>query len=155
VGERQMRKRSHLSLSKASVMTLGRDALGADRLVYILAVNKPVKYTRGRSRIVYIGTTKRGVRRVAASVAHHAERLLRRPGLRSVDAHLLTYGAKRGARNLWAKLERAMLVIFKNEYGDIPLLNKVGMNFWPGKEFSYFSRHTLRKRVLEFDAATD
>lgn len=136
-------------------MTLGRGALGADRLVYILAANKPVKYPRGRSRIVYIGTTKRGVRRVASSVASRAEGLLGRPGLRTVDAHLLTYSGRPGAQKLWAKLERAMLFIFKYEYGDIPILNRVGRNIWPGKEFKYFSRRALHKRIREFDAAHD
>lgn len=146
-----MAKRSYIKLSRAPVMTLGRAALGADRLVYVLAVNKPVKYPRGRSRIVYIGTTKRGARRVAASVAHRADGLLGRPGLRTVDAHLLTYSGRPGARNMWAKLERAMLFMFKYEYGDIPLVNKVGRNIWPGKEFRYFTRRALLKRILEFD----
>lgn len=150
-----MPRKSYLSLSRAPVMTLGRGALGADRLVYILAANKPVKYPRGRSRIVYIGTTKRGVRRVASSVASRAEGLLGRPGLRTVDAHLLTYSGRPGAQKLWAKLERAMLFIFKYEYGDIPILNRVGRNIWPGKEFKYFSRRALHKRIREFDAAHD
>ena len=150
-----MIRKSHLSLSKAPIMTLGRRALGSDRLVYILAANKPVKYQQGRSRIVYIGTTKRGVRRVASSIAFRAEGLLRRPGLRSVDAHLLTYSGRPGAQKLWAKLERAMLFIFKLEYGDIPLLNRVGRNLWPGREFKFFNHRMLRKRIHEFDAAHD
>lgn len=150
-----MPRKSYLSLSRAPVMTLGRRALGADRLVYVPAANKPVKYPRGRSRIVYIGTTKRGVRRVASSVASRAEGLLGRPGLRTVDAHLLTYSGRPGAQKLWAKLERAMLFIFQYEYGDIPLMNKVGRNIWPGKEFKYFSRRALRKRIREFDEAHD
>jgi hypothetical protein len=135
-------------------MTLSRGALGADRLVYILAANKPIKYPQGRSRIVYVGTTKRGVRRVASSVAYRAEGILGRPGLKTVDAHLLTYSGRPGAQKLWAKLERAMLFIFKYEYGDIPILNKVGRNIWPGKEFTFFSRRALLKRIREFDAAS-
>ena len=31
----------------------------SDKVVYILAANKDFKYQNGRSRIVYIGTTKR------------------------------------------------------------------------------------------------
>ncbi len=148
-----MPRKSQLSLSKTSVMTLSRGALGADRLVYILAANKPIKYPQGRSRIVYVGTTKRGVRRVASSVAHRAEGILGRPGLKTVDAHLLTYSGRPGAQRLWAKLERAMLFIFKYEYGDIPILNKVGRNIWPGTEFKFFSRRALLKCIREFDAA--
>jgi hypothetical protein len=48
-----------------------------------------------------------------------------------------------------------MLIIFKEQYGDIPVLNKVGRNLWPGKEFQYFSRHTLRKRIREVDTIPD
>lgn len=132
-------------------MTLGRAALGADRLVYVLTVNKPVKYPRGRSRIVYIGTTKRGARRVASSVAHRAGALLERSGLTTVDAYLLTYTGRPGARSMWAKLERALLFMFKYEYGDIPLANKVGRNIWPGKEFRYFTRRALLAHILQFN----
>jgi len=132
-------------------MTLGRGALGTDRLVYILAANKPVKYPRGRSRIVYIGTTKRGVRRVASSVATRAEGLFEGRGMRTVNAHLLTYTRKSGGQKLWLKLERAILFMFQYQYGRIPLLNKVGSHFWPGKEFTHFSRRTLLKRIRAFE----
>lgn len=145
-----MSKKSHLKLSRVPVMTLSRGALGADQLVYLLAVNKPVKYLHGKSRIVYIGTTKRGVIRVASSVAHRSARVLQQPGLRTVEAHLLTYGGKPGVRKLWAKLERAMLIMFKFEYGDIPRLNQMGRNLWPGQEFKYFTRRALLKHSASF-----
>jgi hypothetical protein len=74
------RRKVHLSLSRQPVMTLGRKALRAARCVYILGTNKHVKYPNGRSRVVYIGTTKRGARRVASSVAYRAEEALERRG---------------------------------------------------------------------------
>lgn len=148
-----MARKLHLSLSRTPVMTLGRAALGADRLVYILAANRPVKYPRGRSRIVYIGTTKRGARRVASSVAHRAEGLFEGRGMRTVNAHLLTYTRRSGAQKLWLKLERALLFMFKYEYGTIPLLNRMGRHFWPGKEFAHFSKKTLLKRIRAFEQA--
>jgi hypothetical protein len=141
----------NLSLSRKPVMTLERSALKGDRVVYLLAANKPIKYPRGRSRIVYIGTTRRGVRRVASSVAHHAERVMARPGIRAVHAHLLRYTRRAGPWRAWMKLERAILFMFQYEYGGIPILNKVGLNFWPGEEFKYFSRKTLVKRIREFE----
>jgi hypothetical protein len=49
------------------------------------------------------------------------------------------------------KLERAILFMSQYEYGGIPILNKVGMNLWPGEEFKYFSRKTLVKRIREFE----
>jgi hypothetical protein len=134
-------------------MTLGRAALGTERLVYILAANKLLKYPRGRSRIVYIGTTKRGVRRVASSVAGRAAALFERRGVRRVDAHLLTYTRRSGGQKLWLKLERAILFMFKYEYGTIPVLNKMGKNFWPGKEFAHFNKKALLKRIRAFEGA--
>src|SRR4051812_29720185 len=110
-------------------MTLGRKALHAARCVYILVTNKHVKYPNGKSRVVYIGTTKRGARRVASSVAYRAEEALERRGSHTVDAHLLTYTGRTGKHNLWRHLERAALVMFQLEYGSIPILNKMGKNF--------------------------
>jgi hypothetical protein len=54
---------------------------------------------------------------------------------------------------LWLKLEPALLFMFQYEYGDIPILNKVGRHIWPGKEFAYFSRRALLKRIREFERA--
>lgn len=146
-----MPKKLLLSLSREPVMTLGRAALGADRLVFFIAANRPIKYPRGRSRIVYIGTTKRAVRRIASSVAHRAEELFSRPGVRTIDAYLLTYTRRVGPQKVWLTLERAMLFMFKYEYGDIPILNRLGRRVWPVEEFSYFSRQALLKRIREFE----
>ena len=145
------KRKVHLGLSKQPVMTLGRKALWADRCVYILVTNKRVKYQNGKSRVVYIGTTKRGARRVASSLAHRAEEALERRGFRAVDAHLLTYTGRTGKQNLWKKLERAALVMFRTEYGSIPILNRVGKHFWPGSEFDHFSKWTLLKKLREFE----
>jgi hypothetical protein len=41
-------------------------------MVYILAANKDFKYQNGRSRIIYIGATKRGAGRPAASAVNKA-----------------------------------------------------------------------------------
>ena len=146
-----MTRRLHISLSPSPVMTLSRAALAKERLVYVLASNKLVKYPRGRSRIVYVGTTKRGVRRVAASVAGRAEGLFERRGIRGVNAHLLTYTRGTGGHDLWLKLERAVLFMFRFEYGTIPILNKMGKNFWPGKEFAHFNKKALLKRIRTFE----
>jgi len=147
-----MARRLHVSLSRSPVMTLSRSAIGNERLVYLLAANKLVRYPRGRSRIVYVGTTKRGVRRVAASVAGRAEALFERRGIRGVNAHLLTYTKGSGAHALWLKLERAVLFMFKFEYGTIPVLNKMGKNFWPGTEFAHFNKKALLKRIRTFES---
>lgn len=146
-----MPKKLMLSLSKKPVMTLGRNALHADRLVYFLVTNKPIKYPQGKSRIVYVGTTEVGARRVASSIASRAEGILKKPGFKKVDAYLLTYTRRIGPQEVWFKLERAILIMFLFEYGRIPFLNRVGHKLWPGKEFDYFSRNTLLKCIRAFE----
>jgi len=41
-----------------------------EKLVYILLAPKPQKYPRGRSRIMYVGTTEKGISRIAGSVSN-------------------------------------------------------------------------------------
>ncbi len=144
-------RKSRLHLTREAVMTIRRGALTADRLVYLLAANRPIRYEKGRSRIVYIGTTKKGVRRVAGSVAYRAEELLQRRGFKEVEAYILTYGAKPGVKNMWSKLERATLFMFRYQYGDIPELNAQGKNIWEDDAFRYFNRGSLLRllRTLE------
>jgi hypothetical protein len=146
------KRKVKVSLSSEAVITLGHKAIRSDRCVYVLVTNKHVKYRNGKSRIVYIGTTKRGVRRVASSVAHRAEDALEQRGARTVQAHLLTYTGRTGKHNLWKHLERAALVMFQIEYGSIPILNRVGKHFWPGTEFDHFSKRTLLRKLQQFDS---
>lgn len=57
-------------------VTITRTATKSTELVYIAVANKPVKYPEGRSKIVYIGTTKNGAERIAASAAAKAKDIL-------------------------------------------------------------------------------
>jgi hypothetical protein len=38
------------------------------------------------------------------------------------------------------KLERALILIFKEKYGGVPYCNTVGKNIVEGDEFNYFAR---------------
>lgn len=58
--------------SKTSLLTLTRSRRWSDRMVYILVANKYLPYENGRSRILYIGTTKKGAGRPAASAVNKA-----------------------------------------------------------------------------------
>jgi hypothetical protein len=51
-----------------------RVVIGNQKLVYVLIADKRIKYPRGKSRIVNIGTTKKGVARIAHSTAAKAEK---------------------------------------------------------------------------------
>jgi hypothetical protein len=128
-------------------MTARRDALRKHHLVYILAVNWPHKYKKGRSKIVYIGTTKVGISRIAASVAYRAKSILHEFGVKRIAAFVLTYNQSSGTK-MWLKLERATLMTFKGKYGSVPYLNKHGKNYKSRRVFHYFTEDSLRKKLL-------
>jgi hypothetical protein len=69
-------------------ITVYRRALKHRKLVYILAARKPLRYKDGRSRILYIGTTKKGIGQIAASVAHRSKTILKQRGVRALDVHM-------------------------------------------------------------------
>jgi hypothetical protein len=48
----------------------------------------------------------------------------------------------------WVKLERALLLSFKELYGEVPKCNTQGKNIIEIDEFDYFRRDRL-KRILE------
>jgi len=60
------------------------------KLVYVLIADKRLKYKLGKSRIAYIGTTKKGSSRIAQSMAARAEDVLSIHGVRSFHARVIT-----------------------------------------------------------------
>jgi hypothetical protein len=55
-----MPRRLKLSLKREEAIRVTRVSLGKSKLVYVLVADKPIDYTYGKSRIAYIGTTKKG-----------------------------------------------------------------------------------------------
>ncbi len=53
------------------VITVDIAATKVKRLVYLLVANRPIKYGKDYSRIVYVGTTGHGIRRIAYSASKH------------------------------------------------------------------------------------
>ncbi len=61
-----MARRRSIKVSMKPAVTFTRRALGRRKLVYVALANKSRKYRSGyRSRIVYIGTTRKGAKRIA------------------------------------------------------------------------------------------
>jgi hypothetical protein len=129
---------------------VGRDALHSEKLVYVGVANRKVKYPRGRSAIVYIGTTKRGVGRIAGSAASKARQMLRRPGLKELRFVVVTCTARPGTP-AWKRLERALLLTFKFKHETVPVGNHVGKNFEPRDEGKYFQWKRLRSVIQEVE----
>jgi hypothetical protein len=126
-------------------MTVFKTRYWKSRMVYVLRADKAIRYKKGRSRIVYIGETRRGTRRPAGSAASKAMRTFGvLPGIRRIDVHPLTFRGIQSVR-MWEILERDLLATFKAAHGEIPFYNRQGK----GKKFSVDRIRYFRKSRLE------
>jgi hypothetical protein len=141
-------RRIKLSLNRDHAMHATRVSIGKSKLVYVLVADKKLKYTDGKSRIAYIGTTKKGTARIAQSVAARADDILGIRGVRSFHARVITCRPRRNVKT-WHYLERALLIKFRELYGEVPACNSHGSNMKRGKEFDYFADHGLEQVIEE------
>jgi len=141
-----MARRLNVRLEKQHVMKVSRVRVRR-KLVYVILAEKALRYPWGRSRIAYIGTTEKGMARIAQSVAARADQVLSIHGVREFEVRILTCGARRNVKT-WVKLERALLLVFRQKYGALPKCNKVGKHARARDEFSYFRRERL-EHLLE------
>jgi hypothetical protein len=111
-----------ISVNRKPAMTVYRRALKHRKLVYVLAARKSLKYKDGRSRILYIGTTKKGISRIASSVAHRSKKILNQRGVRELDVHIVSCEGRSGLKS-WGLLERALVAHFRARYFEVPLCN--------------------------------
>jgi len=143
-----MPRRLKISLGRGHAMQVTRIAIGNKKLVYAILTPKPHRYPWGRSRVVYIGTTKNGVSRVAQSAASKSDDVLRRlRGVKDFYVRIITCTARKNVKS-WKKLERALILVFRKEYGDIPYCNKQGTGYKWTDELDYF-KETRLKAILE------
>ena len=138
-----MTTRLKIKLNNKAAITITRSAIQTDKLVYIARSNKPFRYKYGKSRIVYIGTTQAGVHRIATSAAHKAEDLLGRFGVKQLEFHVVT-SKKRPNVQSWRLLERALLLTFRERYGEIPHCNSQGLKIQWNDERDCFRDDHLR-----------
>ena len=124
-----------------------RAAFKDKKLVYVGRANKRYRYPWGRSRIVYIGTTEKGARRVASSAAKKGEDLLFEHGIKAVEFSVVTCGKLQSVAT-WKKLERALLIKFREKYGAVPRGNIQGKKIRWDDEKYYFNQKRL-DAVLE------
>lgn len=139
-----MPKKLTVSLKRGNAMQVTRVSIGKKRLVYVIVTKNPLRYPWGRSRIAYIGTTKKGMIRIAHSIAIKSQEVLRLHGVRECFARILTCPPRPNVKT-WAKLERALLIVFRHKYGALPKCNKQGKHIKARGEFAYFTRYRLEK----------
>ena len=140
-------RKIRLSLKRDEALRATRVSVGKLKLVYVLIADKRIQYTKGKSKIVYIGTTKKGVERIAQSVAFRADDILKLHGVRTFTARIVTCAPRQNVKT-WNKLERALLLVFRTRYGDLPRCNSNGSKMKETDELSIsgspVSRMSLR-----------
>jgi hypothetical protein len=119
-------------------MMIERERAWNEKLVYLVRADRRVKrynggknndykrvYKNGGSRIIYIGETSVGkakMVRPAYSAVRKGERACREiSGVRRVEIHLVTAKKRQGVEKTWEKLEKGLLAVFNEEYGNLPV----------------------------------
>jgi hypothetical protein len=138
-----------IQTSKHYAIKITRSAFKADRLVYVAVANAKLKYSHGKSRIVYIGTTKAGARRIANSAAYRAPELLGLYGVNELSFYIITCSARQAVKT-WQKLEAGLILTFKYLYGEPPQCNKKGKNQTWKDELEYFTRNRLEAIIKNY-----
>jgi hypothetical protein len=116
--------------------------------VYVILADRKLKYTNGRSRIAYVGATRKGISRVLSSLAFRAKTILRLRGVRECSVKLVTC-AELPKVETWRKLERALLVGFRKQYGQVPKCNKQGRGMGFRDVFDYFTRPRIARVIKD------
>jgi hypothetical protein len=138
-----MARKLSIKMGRKPAIVITRAALQCDRLVYLALTSKPLRYQYGRSRIAYIGTTKRGASRMAASAASKADSMLDMHGVRDLNFYVVACGSRQRVKT-WHKLERALLLTFREVYGEVPKCNSQGKRLQWTDELRYFTLKRLR-----------
>jgi hypothetical protein len=132
------------------ILIVCRIPLKNNRLVYALLANRKIPYPHEKSYIAYIGTTKKGLARIAQSAAWYAKDILNEFGVTSVTARIITCRPKKNVKT-WLKLERAMLLKFREIYGAIPKCNRQGNKLQRRDEFKYFNEGRVRNVIRKLE----
>ena len=134
---------------KSACVMVTRGALKAERLVYVAVVNKGLSYPHGKSKIVYIGKTKKGLARIASSAAAKADDLLLDFGVNSLDLFVVTCSPRQNVKT-WEKLEHGLIVAFKHMFGTPPKLNKHGVGWKSDDSQPYFTENALKSAIRAY-----
>lgn len=133
-------RRLSIKAHRYEALYVSRVADKIDHLVYVFRCDKRLQYPNAeKSRIAYIGTTASGVWRLTSSAAERASRILGQRGVESFDAFILTCTRRQRVRT-WHKLERALLLRFREMFGRVPICNTHGQQMIETDEFDYFAR---------------
>ncbi len=145
-----MARKLTVSLERNWAMKVTRVSVVGRKLVYVILAERKQQYTNGKSQVVYIGTTQNGVSRVASSAADKTDKVLSLRGVRHFTVRIVTCAAKQNVKS-WTKLERALILQFRELYGEVPKFNKSGKKIRETDEFKHFRRERIRTIVQNLD----
>ncbi len=151
-----MSRRRRINQVHDPVMSLKTAATRVNRLVYLLVANRPINYGGKYSRIIYIGTTGKGVRRIASSASGRIEDAIDEiHGLKRIDVFVVWARSRKGRYThngvkFWQILERALLMCFCKEYDKPPKLNRTGHRMKPNSEFDVFSEAGILRVIRRY-----
>lgn len=132
------------------VLKLAHHAVKDQKLVYLIAVQTRWRYQRGSSHIIYIGTTRKGLDRIADSIAKKAQQIFDLHDVHGAQVHVVTCGPRQRVKT-WLELERALLVTFRKLYGELPELNKKGKKLPRVDPAKFFNPSNLESIVKQFE----
>lgn len=140
----RIRTGKHIALEITSA------AYKSTKLVYIALADKNILYPAYgmRSRIAYVGETKRGAIRVTESAAKHAQEIFEEYGINKLTFYTVSCTPRSKVRT-WEKLESALILRFRESYGKVPVLNDQGKNKKWDDELDYFTREKI-DTVIDF-----
>jgi len=141
-----MPKKLSVKYRRPAALIINRVAFRDKKLVYVARANKKFHYPWGRSRIVYFGTTKKGARRIASSAAWKGADVLFNHGVKHLELIVVVCGKTQGVET-WKKLERALIIRFREKLGAPPKANATGHNMRWRDERNYFSDRKLDKII--------
>jgi hypothetical protein len=144
-----MPRRLRIRTAGKPAVVIHRSAVRRDCVVYIAVGNKASKYPYGRSKIVYIGTTKAGASRIAQSAAGKARELLALHGVTHLEFHVVSCRPRQKVRT-WRKMERGLILCFREIYGQIPKSNRQGKGMKWRDERKFFTEAQLRSIIQKY-----
>jgi len=136
------RKKATISTSPNSAIRFTKLQRSDQCLVYIVCANRSLKYRDGDSRILYIGTTAKGIDRMSKSASALTQKFFAHHGVTKVYVHPI-YTKPRQKKRMWVVLERALLLRFREMYGEPPKHNTQGKKLRWRDEADYFTLSRL------------
>ncbi len=141
-----MKKKLKISKAKRPAIVVHRRAVRSKKLVYIAVANKTLKYRSGeKSKIVYIGMTRKGVDRISQSAASKAKDVLQDHGIQELKFYVVTCKGKKAVKT-WEKLEEGLIAAFVRRHWERPICNNKGNKNW-NEALKHFTKNALEKVI--------